>query len=68
MYVRRFLAKGPWVRELSGFCWVGQGNDVLRFLGPCVKLTDGPLSYQCGTGPLFIKMSNRPGFQIGHFF
>jgi len=68
VYLRHFLAKGPWVRELSGFYWVGQGNDVLRFLGPCVKLTDGLLSYQCGTGPLFIKMSNRPGFQIDLFF
>ena len=57
MYGRRFLSKGSWVRELRGFYWVGQGKDLLGFLGPCVKLTDGPLSYQCGTGPFLIKMS-----------
>jgi hypothetical protein len=57
VHVRRFIAKGPLVRELSGFYWVGQGKDVLGCLAPCVKITEGPLSYQCGTGPLFIQMS-----------
>ena len=68
MYVRRFVGKGPWVRELSGLYWVGQGKDLMGCLGSCVKLTDGPLPHRCGTAPLFIQMSNRPGFQIDLFF
>ena len=63
--MRRFLAKGPWV-------WTVLGRARQRrsgFLGPCAKLTDGPFSFQCGTGPLFIKMSQTdPVFKLIYVF